>query len=73
MKEVADVTLPIPVGDRILETYGKVISGNMNDDIVNIAFMIKLSFNDFCFSMFAPEQKICNLLYAQFVYLFSEE
>ena len=49
MKEVANWTLPVPSASRILETYGNVISGKMNDDMVSIAFMMKLSFSDFCF------------------------
>ena len=47
--DVANETFPVPSGKRILEIYGKVINGKINDDIVKNAFIIKLIFNDFCF------------------------
>lgn len=29
--DAANETLPVPTGNNILETYGKVINGKMND------------------------------------------
>lgn len=49
--DVAKDTLPVPSGSKIREMYGKVISGKIKDDIVRMAFIIKFSFNDFCFDM----------------------
>lgn len=51
---MANDTFPVPVGSNIRETYGKVISGKMNDDIVRMAFMTKLSFRDFCWDIVLP-------------------
>ena len=42
----------MPTGCKILDTYGNVIRGNMNEDIVKIAFIMKLSLSDFCFIFF---------------------
>ena len=47
ISEVANETFPIPSGDKILETYGNVINGNIKEDIVNNIFIIKFIFNDF--------------------------
>lgn len=38
-----------PTGNKTLDTYGKVINGNMNEDIVKIMFITKLNFNDLFF------------------------
>jgi len=45
--EVMNVIFPIPTGRRTLDTYGKVISGKINDEAVNIAFIMKFVFSDF--------------------------
>ena len=39
--ELAKDTLPVPSGDKIRETYGNVIKGKINDDIVSNAFIMK--------------------------------
>lgn len=46
MKDIAKETFPVPSGSRILDTYGNVIKGNMNDDIVRIEFITKFNFRD---------------------------
>ncbi len=48
ISEVAKVTLPMPSGIRILDTYGKVMIGKMKVDIVRMMFMTKFSLRDFC-------------------------
>ena len=52
MTDVAKDTFPVPIGNKILDTYGKVINGKINEDIVNIIFIIKLSLSDFFFIYF---------------------
>ena len=37
------------MGNRMRETYGNVISGKTNCDIVRIAFITKFNLRDFCF------------------------
>ena len=44
ISEIANETLPFPSGNSTLDTYGNVISGNINDDIVKMAFIIKFFF-----------------------------
>ena len=41
---MAKETFPVPTGKRIRDTYGNVINGKMNDDIVRRAFIIKFFF-----------------------------
>ena len=48
MRDVANETLPVPVGPKTLDTYGKVIKGKMNDDMVKIAFIMKFFLRDCC-------------------------
>lgn len=50
--DVANDTFPVPTGRSILETYGNVINGNINDDIVRMMFIKKFSFRDLFFSSF---------------------
>ena len=45
--DVANATFPSPSGANILDTYGYVIKGKMNDDIFNIVLKIKLILIDF--------------------------
>ena len=66
INEVANETLPVPEGSKTLETYGKVISGNINEDIVNNAFITKFFFIDFCFSVLIT---FYSLLSITFVFL----
>ena len=40
-KDCAKLTLPIPAGASMRETYGKEISGNKNDDSVKSVFIMK--------------------------------
>lgn len=54
MKDVAKETFPVPSGSRILDTYGNVIKGKMNDDIVRIEFIRKFSFKDGGFEINLP-------------------
>ena len=53
MKEVAKLTLPVPSGRRILETYGNVIRGKINEDILSRAFITKFNFIDFFLFIYA--------------------
>ena len=43
-KEVAKLTLPVPDGDNILDTYGNEMSGNIIDESDKIPFIIKFFF-----------------------------
>ena len=52
IRDVAKETLPVPIGNKILETYGNVINGKINCDMVKIAFIMKLSLNDLCLFIF---------------------
>ena len=45
--DVAKETFPVPSGNKMRETYGKVMRGNMNCDIVRMAFMTKFNLSDF--------------------------
>jgi len=47
INDVENCILPIPSGVKIRDTYGKVINGNMRVDIVRMAFITKLYFNEF--------------------------
>lgn len=60
--EVANETFPVPSGNKIRDTYGKVINGDMNCDIVKIAFITKFNFKDFCF-MLIPLANIFLAIY----------
>jgi hypothetical protein len=42
IKELANATFPLPSTPITLETYGNVISGNINKDILRIVFIKKL-------------------------------
>jgi hypothetical protein len=46
IKEVANDTFPVPTGVSILDTYGKVISGNMIDETASIAFITIFLFRE---------------------------
>ena len=39
----------MPSGDKIRETYGNVIKGKINDDIVSNAFIMKFFLIEVCF------------------------
>ena len=42
INDCAKLTLPIPAGASMRETYGNEMSGNMNDDSVSSIFIMKL-------------------------------
>ena len=54
MIETANETFPVPTSSRTLDTYGNVIRGKMKVDIVRMAFIMKLSFNDVFFNIYLP-------------------
>ena len=72
MNDVANDTLPVPTGSNTLDTYGNVIRGKMNDDIVRIVFIIKFHFNDFFFSILPLSyDSFLKLLIIRYMFLFT--
>jgi hypothetical protein len=52
--EVANETFPVPSGSNILDTYGNVIRGKINEEIVRSEFTIKLNLIELFSFIFSP-------------------